>query len=283
VDLVSSELSVAIAQMNSVDDLDSNLAQIEKLIFKIFEVSNPRMIVFPENCLYMRILEGEVIQGLELSHRCFNILSKLAEKYKTYLHLGSVPLYIEGSLYNSSVLISSDGDVRASYQKCHLFDIQLDGGKPIRESDVFRHGTRPEVFSLDNWDIGQTICYDVRFAELFSQYANQNVDIIVVPAAFLVQTGGAHWEILLRARAIESQVYILASAQGGVHKSAKGVSRETYGHSMIIDPWGQIIASVTDLNEGFAIATLSKSKIESVRQQIPMKNHRRFFVKNKAL
>ncbi len=276
---MSSELSIAVAQMNSVDNIDSNLAQIEKLIFKICEVSDPRIIAFPENCLYMRILEGELIQGLELSHSCFQVLSKVAKKHKIYLHLGSVPLFIEGNLYNSSVLISPEGDLKASYQKCHLFDIQLEGGKPIKESDVFRHGDRPQTFSVGDWNIGQTICYDIRFAELFSQYASLNADIILVPAAFLVETGRAHWEILLRARAIESQVYILASAQSGVHKSAQGVCRETYGHSMIIDPWGQVIASVNDSNEGFALATLSKSKIESVRRQIPMKNHRRLFSK----
>lgn len=214
---MSSELVVAVAQMTSIDDTDANLMQIEALLEDIFKTHKPRLVGFPENCLYMRVKEGEKIQGFSLEDSVFSRLSELAQKYETHLHLGSVPLHIEGHLYNSSMLITPRGEVRPTYQKLHLFDIQLEGQAPIRESDVFRHGQRPSVIEVDGWRIGETICYDVRFAELFSQYARKEVDLILVPAAFLVKTGEAHWEILLRARAIESQAYLMASAQGGTH------------------------------------------------------------------
>lgn len=273
---MSSELVVAVAQMTSIDDTDANLMQMEALLEDIFVSHSPRLVGFPENCLYMRVKEGEKIQGFSLEDGVFSRLSDLAKKYDTHLHLGSVPLHIEGHLYNSSVLVTPRGEVRPTYQKLHLFDIQLEGQKPIRESDVFRHGQRPSVIDVDGWKIGETICYDVRFAELYSQYARKEVDLILVPAAFLVKTGEAHWEILLRARAIESQAYLMASAQGGTHVSASGGGmRETYGHSLVVDPWGSVLGQVEKRSVGYAVVSLTKERIEGVRRQIPMKFHRR--------
>jgi len=269
------ELVVAVAQMTSIDDVDTNLMQIEALVEQAFAQAKPRLVCFPENCLYMRIIEGEKIEGFTLDHVVFKRLSELAKTHDAYLHLGSVPLYIEGHLYNSSVLVTHAGEIRPTYQKMHLFDIQLEGQKAIRESDVFRHGQRPSIIEVDGWRIGETICYDVRFAELFSNYARKEVDAILVPAAFLVKTGEAHWEILLRARAIESQSYLLASAQGGTHIGIKNGSRETYGHSLIIDPWGEVAGQVQKRTPGVAIMKLSKERLENVRRQIPMKFHRR--------
>jgi predicted amidohydrolase len=272
---MGSELVVAVAQMTSIDDVDSNLMQIEALIEQAFAQAKPRLVCFPENCLYMRIVEGEKIEGFALDHPVFKRLSELAKNHDTHLHLGSIPLFLEGHLYNSSVLILPTGEIRPTYQKMHLFDIQLEGQKPIRESDVFRHGQRPNIIDVDGWKIGETICYDIRFAELFSNYARKEVDVILVPSAFLVKTGEAHWEILLRARAIESQSYLLASAQGGTHSSVRSGARETYGHSLIIDPWGEVQGQVQKRSPGVAITKLSKERLENVRRQIPMKFHRR--------
>lgn len=272
---MSAELVVAVAQMTSVDDVDINLKQMESLIESAFSKEQVKLICFPENCLYFRILEGEKIPGFGLSHPAFLALAGMAKKYNTHLHLGSVPLYIEGHLYNSSVLISPQGEVRSTYQKVHLFDIHLEGQKPIRESDVFRHGQAPSIIEIDGWRIGEAICYDLRFAELFSHYAHHEVDVILLPAAFLVKTGEAHWEVLLRARAIESQSYILASAQGGAHKGASGGTRETYGHSLIVDPWGTLIGKVEGSLPVVTLSKLSREKVFNVRRQIPMKSHRR--------
>lgn len=272
---MSNELTVAAIQMTSVDDIDANLKQIESLLEEVFKTAKPRLVCLPENCLYLRLKEGEKIEGVTLSHPAFQKLSELAKRYNTNLHLGSVPLWVESYLYNSSALVTSDGEVRATYQKMHLFDIQLEGQAALRESDAFRHGQHPSIIEVDGWKIGETICYDVRFAELFSQYARREVDLILVPAAFLMKTGEAHWEILLRARAIESQSYLIASAQGGTHVGTQGGKRETYGHSQIIDPWGKISAVVKEHAPGFIISTLKRDLIESVRRQIPMKYHRR--------
>ncbi|AHZ86199.1 Deaminated glutathione amidase [Bdellovibrio bacteriovorus] len=272
---MSSELVVAAVQMTSVDDVTTNVAQMEELLKEAFKSAQPRFVSFPENCLYLRLKEGEKIEGLTLSHPAFARLSELAKHYNTYLHLGSIPLYLEGHLYNSSTLITPEGEVQPTYQKMHLFDIQLEGQEPIRESDVFRHGQTPNVIDIDGWKVGEAICYDVRFAELFSQYARREVDVILLPAAFLVKTGEAHWEILLRARAIENQSYVIAAAQGGTHTGLRGGVRETYGHSLIIDPWGAVVGQVEKRQPGVTISKFTRERIDSVRRQIPMKFHRR--------
>ena len=279
---MAAELVIAAAQMTSIDDVDANVMQIEALLEEIFSQSvdqnktdQPRLVCFPENCLYFRIIEGEKIEGFTLAHPALRRMAELAQEYSTHLHLGSIPLYIDGHLYNSSVLVTPEGDLLPTYQKMHLFDIQLEGQKAIRESDVFRHGQQPHIINIDGWKVGEAICYDLRFAELFSKYARQEVDAILLPSAFLVKTGEAHWEVLLRARAIESQSYLIASAQGGSHQGGRSGMRETYGHTMVVDPWGVVAGQVEKRAPGFTIVKLSRERLESVRKQIPMKFHRR--------
>ncbi len=269
----SNKLVVAQMQMTSIDDVEKNLQQIVELIAQL-KNENVRLLSLPENALYMRIKEGEAIKPLHLTDHVFVELSKIAIENHFYIHVGASPIEIEGHVYNSSVLINDLGEVKASYQKIHLFDIQLEGQAPVRESDAFKHGQKPSIFEIDGWKIGETICYDLRFAELFSVYAHQEVDLILVPAAFLVATGKAHWEILLRARAIESQAYILATAQCGVHQGLCGGERSTFGHSLCVEPWGKIENMMA--NEiGVSIFQLDVVRIEQVRAQIPMKYHRR--------
>lgn len=277
---MSQELKIAVCQMTAVDDVQANLKQIEALLGEVPSTEGVRLFCFPENCLYMRVNEGEAIPPFSLKDPVFSDLAVLARKHKAYLHLGSVPLQMGDFLYNSSVIISDEGKIETSYQKIHLFDIQLSGQKPIRESDVFRHGSGPGVFFVDNWKIAQSICYDLRFAELYSQYAREQVDVILVPAAFLTKTGEAHWEVLLRARAIESQCYVVASAQVGLHQSVHGNgSRETYGHSLVVEPWGAVAVQLGGSKKQTSVCSLSRAKIEAVRAQIPMAQHRRISVK----
>lgn len=277
---MSQELKVALCQMTAVDNIQVNLQQIERLLAEVPENDGVRLYCFPENCLYLRVNEGEAIPPFNLEDRVFADLAVLARKRKAFFHLGSVPLQMGDFLYNSSVIISDEGKIESSYQKIHLFDIQLSGQKPMRESDVFRHGTGPGIFEIDGWKIAQSICYDLRFAELYSQYAREHVDIILVPAAFLVKTGEAHWEVLLRARAIENQCYVIASAQAGSHISTHGHGRrDTYGNSMVVEPWGQILIRLNEARKQTSVCSLSKAKIEQVRTQIPMAQHRRVSVK----
>lgn len=271
---MSTELTIALAQMTSIDDVDANLMQMESLIEQGLRRGHPDLICFPENCLYMRLKEGEKIQGLHLADPCFRQLAKIALEKKIFLHLGASPIRIDEHLYNSSVLITDEGEILPSYQKMHLFDIQLQGQPAFKESDVFRHGQKPNILELRGWKIGQSICYDIRFAELYSYYARKEVDMILVPASFLVKTGEAHWEVLMRARAIESQAFVVASAQAGTHKGIKGGLRETYGNSMVVDPWGKVVCRI-DTAPGIQIYTLTRDLVDKVRQQIPMKYHRR--------
>ncbi len=272
----ASTLRVAVCQLNSVDSVEANLKQIMGLLERL-EAEPPDLVCFPENSLYMRVKEGESIGGVDLKGPTLQTISSWAKAHGSVVHLGSVPVKREGRLYSSSLVITPEGGVHDSYQKIHLFDVDVEGHKPVRESDVFTHGEEPSIFFVKGWKIGGTICYDLRFSELFLRYAQQEVDAILVPAAFLVPTGQAHWEVLTRARAIESQAYVLAAAQGGVHKGINGGSRSTYGHSMIIDPWGVVIQSCNEETSEARIlkAELSRDRIKRVRAQIPMKNHRR--------
>ena len=268
------KLMVAICQMTSINDVSANLKTMLGQLREL-ESDVPDLVCFPENALYLRVREGDKIQGLELKDAAFLELATWAKKFGSVLHVGSVPLTGEGKLFNSSLLITPDGAIRDSYQKIHLFDVDVEGHKPVRESDVFAHGANPEVIDVKGWKLGSSICYDMRFPELYLKYAKMGVDAILIPSAFLVPTGKAHWEILIRARAIESQAYVLAAAQGGNHQGVDGGTRQTYGHSIAVDPWGVVMAERTEDGPGVLRIQLSKDRIESVRKQIPMKNHRR--------
>lgn len=269
----SKHFVVAQLQMTSIDSVEHNLNQIIEQIEKV-KNHGVRLLTLPENALYMRVKEGESVKPLHLTDQVFIRLAEIAKENRFHIHVGASPIEIEGHVYNSSVHITDMGQIKASYQKIHLFDIQLQGQAPVRESDAFKHGKNPSTLEIDGWKIGETICYDLRFAELFSVYAHQEVDLMLVPAAFLVATGRAHWEVLLRARAIESQAYIVATAQCGVHRGKHGGERSTFGHSICIEPWGQVVSILGD-EVGVAIVRLDAERIEQVRTQIPMKSHRR--------
>jgi predicted amidohydrolase len=267
-------LDIAIVQMTSVDSLSANLQKFETVFSKL-KPGTVDLVCFPENCLFLRVRESDPIERFDLSHSCFMWLGEWARRLKTTLHLGSVPMVINGKLFNSSVWISEDGLPHLGYQKMHLFDIELEGQKPIRESAIFDRGTTGSIHNLKGWKIAESICYDVRFSELFSEYAYAQTDIILVPAAFLVETGKAHWEILLRARAIESQNYVIASAQVGNHQSTKAqAERQTFGHSMAIDPWGVVQVNL-GTTETLELVHLSMERLHKVRRQMPMASHRR--------
>lgn len=267
------KLKVALLQMTSVDDVKKNVDQILKLLSSL-DGQKVQIAFLPENCLYMRIQDGSVIPSLDLSLPIFQKLQSWVDEQNCRLHLGSVPVMWNRKLTNATVLIEPSEKPQVIYKKIHLFDIELQGQKPIRESDVFSHGDEPSILNFQNWKIGQTICYDLRFSELFNYYAYKCADIIAVPSSFLVKTGEAHWEVLLRARAIESQCFIIASAQSGQHISSNG-QRSTYGHSLIVSPWGEKLVEIPS-GVGIQVLDLDPDMIELVRKQIPMKNHRRF-------
>ncbi len=270
-------MKIGIVQLNSTDDLHENFTQIEKLVLGA-ATEKPEILFFPENSLFFRIDPATEVQTVDPGGEMVTGLKELCARAGISIHL-TTAVKENDQTFNASLLIDTEMNARTVYRKTHLFDIELTGQTAIRESDAFAHGSGPATFSIGGFKAGSSICYDVRFAELYSGYAAEGVDLIVVPSAFLVKTGQAHWEVLLRARAIESQCYVVAPAQSGVHRSAKSSqTRETYGHSMLVSPWGEIRA-LKQIGVGVLFAELNKEEIENVRRQIPMHNHRRLISK----
>jgi len=197
----------------------------------------------------------------------------LARELKIHLHVGSLALRATPErAVNRSFLIAPDGNVLASYDKIHMFDIELEGGESYRESANYQPGETAVISDLPWGRIGLTICYDVRFPALYRALAEAGAAFISVPSAFTVRTGEAHWHTLLRARAIENGCFILAAAQAGRHESG----RETYGHSLIVDPWGVVLAE-GGVEPGIVMATIDPAKVVTARKSIPSLQHGRRF------
>ena len=197
----------------------------------------------------------------------------LARELGIHLHVGSLALRATPErAVNRSFLIAPDGDILASYDKIHMFDIELEGGESYRESANYQPGETAVISDLPWGRIGLTICYDVRFPALYRALAEAGACFISVPSAFTVRTGKAHWHTLLRARAIENGCFILAAAQAGRHESG----RETYGHSLIIDPWGVVLAEA-GIEPGIVMATIDPAKVGAARKSIPSLQHGRRF------
>jgi predicted amidohydrolase len=195
-----------------------------------------------------------------------------ARTHGIWLHLGSLAVLTEeGQIANRAFVIDAQGEIRARYDKMHMFDVDLPTGESWRESAVYRPGTEAVIVQgTPVGTLGLTICYDLRFPALFAQLAEAGADVIAVPAAFTVPTGKAHWEVLLRARAIEAGLFVVAAAQSGHHEDG----RNTYGHSLVVDPWGEVLL---DAGEGAKVVTaeIDLARITDVRSRVPALKHRR--------
>jgi deaminated glutathione amidase len=195
-----------------------------------------------------------------------------ARRYHIWLHIGSLAVLVDdGKVANRGFIIDREGEVRATYDKLHLFDVDLPTGESWRESNVYSAGKGVVLVNgTPVGKIGLTICYDLRFPGLFARLAESDADVIAVPAAFTVPTGQAHWHVLLRARAIEAGLFVVAAAQVGRHEDG----RATYGHSLVIDPWGDVLLDMGD-EPGVGFADIDLKRISDVRSRIPALNHRR--------
>jgi predicted amidohydrolase len=195
-----------------------------------------------------------------------------AREHGIWVHLGSLAIRVDdGKVANRGFVIDGLGKIRARYDKIHLFDVDLPTGESWRESAVYRAGDSAVVVNgTPVGKIGLTICYDLRFPALFARIAEADADVISVPAAFTVPTGRAHWHILLRARAIEAGLFVVAAAQAGRHEDG----RQTYGHSLVVDPWGEVVLDMGD-PVGVGFADIDLARIPEVRSRIPALNHRR--------
>jgi predicted amidohydrolase len=197
----------------------------------------------------------------------------LAAELGIWIHIGSLIIKVaDDRLVNRSFLIDKYGCIKARYDKIHLFDVDLGGGEVYRESALYRAGDQAVITESPLGKIGLSICYDLRFPELYRQYGNAGTKVIMIPAAFTVPTGKAHWHTLLKARAIETGAFVLAAAQTGLHETG----RETYGHSLIIDPWGRVVVD-GGFEVGYILADLSLEKVDETRKRMPSLMHSRPF------
>ncbi len=273
-------------QLTSQPNVEENLASIETQLAQLsgIESNDEHIVVLPECCLYFggRDVEQLTIAELPLKEK----LAKLAKKYQIYLVAGSIPLLInsanqqgsvENKFTNSSCVFSPQGEELAQYDKIHLFDVNVDDSeKTYQESRYTQAGSKLCCIKAETVKLGLTVCYDLRFPELYRTLTQLGADIITVPSAFTAVTGKAHWQTLLQARAIENQVYIVAAGQQGTHQNG----RETWGHSMIISPWGEVLACL-EQGVGSITVEFSREILEKVRKAIPTAEHNQFQCKLK--
>jgi len=276
---------IAAIQMVSTGNVESNLMAAEKLIASACE-QGAKLVLLPEN---FAVLDGGPLrqyaeQEGDVDARLQNFLSEQSRLHKIILVAGTIPLISRPGDSQSPPSIVSDGRVRpaclvydatgtiiARYDKIHLFDVMVDDRQAqYSESRSFEPGDQVVSVSTPLGELGLTICYDLRFPELYRQLFDRKVDLVTVPSAFTKTTGIAHWEALLRARAIENQCYVIAANQGGIHNE----SRETFGHSMIIDPWGSVLGCVPQ-GEGVVIAEVKQELLNRIRGNMPVASHRR--------
>lgn len=256
-------------QITSGADRDANLARAEALVAEAAH-RGAELIVLPERFAHIdgpRTLEGaESLDGPSL-----RAAARWAEEHAVWLLAGSIAEAGApgGRAYNTSVLFDTRGRRHAVYRKVHLFDVRV-GDTEYRESRATAPGQDAVCAVMDGWVLGMSVCYDLRFPELYRIHADAGARILTVPAAFTQATGRDHWEVLLRARAIENQCYVLAAGQFGTH--ADGTL--SYGHSMIVDPWGTVLARVPD-GEGIALAQLDPGRQDGIRSRLPALDHRR--------
>ncbi|MGD8426823.1 MAG: carbon-nitrogen hydrolase family protein [Balneolaceae bacterium] len=263
----------AVVQMNSQKELAANLDQAYEYIYKAAK-KGALLVGLPENFAFLGGLTMRIKNADKIAEQAPRFLADTAAELNVYLIGGSYPVPVsEGKVYNHATLYSPDGNVLLDYNKIHLFDVDLSESEAYRESDYVVPGTlSPSVYGdevIGTW--GLSVCYDLRFPEHYRKLVEEGAEVLSIPSAFTYTTGRDHWETLLRARAIENTSYVFAPAQTGRH----GKNRKTWGHAMIIDPWGQIIADAGS-EPGVEFAEIDPDRIKEVRTQIPSLKHRRW-------
>jgi predicted amidohydrolase len=261
---------VAAVQMTSRNEKVENLKKAGYLLKKGVDMG-ATLLALPENFSFMGEEREKIKVAEELeSGESVEFLRNFSEEHGVWLLGGSIPLKAGvGKVYNTSLLINDKGKVAARYDKIHLFDVDLGKGEAYRESDFVQRGDKPVSADTPFGRAGLSICYDLRFPELYRRLVTEGAEIVFAPSAFTLKTGKDHWEILVRARAIENQVYMVAPAQFGVHSE----KRTTYGNAMIVDPWGKVVARASE-KETVIVAELDLSYQKDVRRSVPCLKHR---------
>jgi deaminated glutathione amidase len=263
----------AAVQLTSTSNEEANWESARALIERAAE-RGAQFVATPENTNYLGPHEEKVRRAEPLDGPTASRFADLARRLRIHLLLGSFNEKSdeEARCYNTSVLFSPDGEVLGTYRKIHLFDVDVPGGVRFAESATCKPGEATAVVDTPLARFGLTICYDLRFAELYRRLADDGADVILIPSAFTLATGKDHWEPLIRARAIENQCYVIAPAQHGRHDD--GGLTHTWGHAMIVDPWGIPIATASD-GPGLALAEIDLGRSAKVREAIPVRRHRR--------
>lgn len=270
--------TIAAIQLASGPNLQGNLNEVARLI-KESVLAGARLIVLPENFAFMGMKETDILQIAESPGEgpVQNFLVQQAKQYGVWIIAGTIPMMASDSqhVFASCLVFDSQGEQVSRYDKCHLFDVRLsESNENYLESATVEAGVSPVWFDSPFGRVGLGICYDLRFPEMFRAIMAHNVNIIALPSAFTATTGKAHWEILLRARAVENLCYVIAANQGGYHVNG----RETYGDSMIINPWGEIQSRLSH-GAGFVLASVDLDTQASLRQSFPVLEHQRFHCK----
>lgn len=267
-------LRAALVQVNAGPEIDPNLHQAGILVRQAV-AQGAQLVCLPENVSLMVQGRDKILARVkpEESHPGVPFFRDLARETGAWIMTGTLGCMLpDGRVANRAFVIDPAGSIVARYDKIHMFDVDLAGGESYRESATYRPGTNAVIAPTPWGGLGLTICYDVRFAYLYWALAKAGASIITVPAAFTVPTGRAHWHVLLRARAIETGCFVLAPAQTGTHDGGRG----TYGHSVIISPWGEVLADAGE-DVGIIIADLDLSKVVDARRMVPSLGHDRVF------
>ncbi len=272
--MTSQTFRAGLVQMCSGRSIETNVTEASRLI-RAAAAGGAEYVQTPEVTTQMErdrdklLVETRPEEGnTALAH-----FRTLARELKIWLHIGSMAVAVgEGKLANRAILIGPTGAIAARYDKIHMFDVQLPNGEHYRESRNFRPGTEAVVADLPWGKLGLTICYDLRFAALYRTLAQAGAEILAIPSAFTKPTGQAHWHALMRARAIETGCYVLAAAQAGKHENG----RDTFGHSLVVSPWGEIIAEA-GIEPGVIYADIDLSRVAEARAQVPSLSHDQSF------
>ena len=270
-------MKVSLVQMNSINDKAANIAAAKALIERAVSEEAPDWILLPEQFDWAGGARADKLANAETmpGGPAYAMAQELAQRHKVFIHAGSIMERIEGEnrIHNTSVVFNRQGEEIARYRKIHLFDVTTPNGVVYNESATVKPGEATTVtYDCEGVTIGCSICYDLRFPDLFQALAEKGAEIIALPAAFTLQTGKDHWETLLRARAIETQTYVCASAQTGSF-TVGNEQRQTYGHSLVADPWGHVVAKASD-GVGLVSTRLDPAMVGKVRQMIPVASHK---------
>ena len=273
-------MKAALLQLTSSDDPVANLQTTRNMVAQAAG-AGAGLILTPEvtNCVSLDRRHQQRVLQREADDITLLGLSEAAAKFGVWISIGSLALLTEdpdGRFANRSFLIAPNGEVVARYDKIHMFDVNVTEAETFRESEGFRPGKEAVLAETEIGKIGLTICYDLRFPHLHRTLARHGAQILLVPAAFSPVTGRAHWEPLLRARAIETGCYVLASAQTGTHSAQSGASRSTHGHSLAVSPWGEVLADAGE-ETGVTLVDLDLSEVAKARKRIPALSHDRDF------